>query len=188
MSVVRGTALSNYPSLVAELGGDPAALLRVARIRQRDAGNYDAFIPYRAAIQAIESAAQATRDADRYLGHERTGQRRELDAVGAGETVVPGQVGPVQVEKVEEEGRERHICTLLCDVDTPRFLHESLQVFGGVSESLLGQAKELLDRVPTRSGEGSRGTQLTATEFAKRAQDELGYYQERRSSLSSGGD
>jgi len=75
--------------------------------------------------------------------------------------------------------------TLLCDVDTPRFLQESLQVFGGVSDSLLGQGKELLDRVPTRSGEGSKGTQLTATEFAKRAQDELGYYQERRSDFSA---
>ena len=60
MSVVRGTALSNYPSLVTELGGDPAGLLRAAGIRDRDAGNYDAFIPYRAAIQAIESAAQTT--------------------------------------------------------------------------------------------------------------------------------
>jgi AraC-like DNA-binding protein len=60
MSVVRGTALSNYPSLVAELGGDPAVLLRAAGIRNQDVGNYDAFIPYRAAIQAIESAAQTT--------------------------------------------------------------------------------------------------------------------------------
>jgi len=60
MSVVRGTGISNYPSLVAELGGDPAALLRAAGIRARDVGNYDAFIPYRAAIQAIESASRAT--------------------------------------------------------------------------------------------------------------------------------
>ena len=60
MSVVRGTALSNYSSLVTELGGDPAGLLRAAGIRDRDAGNYDAFISYRAAIQAIESAAQTT--------------------------------------------------------------------------------------------------------------------------------
>ena len=38
MSVVRGTALSNYPALVTELGGDPAGLLRAAGIRDRDAG------------------------------------------------------------------------------------------------------------------------------------------------------
>ena len=60
MSVVRGTALANYPALVAELGGEPAALLRAAAVRNQDAGNYDAFIPYRAAIQAIESAARTT--------------------------------------------------------------------------------------------------------------------------------
>ena len=58
MSVVRGTALSNYPSLVTELGGDPAGLLRAAGVRERDVGNYDAFIPFRAAIRAMESAAR----------------------------------------------------------------------------------------------------------------------------------
>jgi uncharacterized protein (TIGR02421 family) len=70
--------------------------------------------------------------------------------------------------------------TLLGDVDSPRFLQESLQVYGGVSDWLLDHAKELLERVPTRSGENSRGGQLTATEFAKRAQEELGYYQQQR--------
>lgn len=64
MSVVRGTALSYYPSLVAELGGDPSALLRSAGIREQDIGNYDAFIPFRAAIRAVESAAQATATPD----------------------------------------------------------------------------------------------------------------------------
>ncbi len=60
MSVVRGTALSSYPSLVTELGRDPAGLLRAAGVRDQDVGNYDAFIPIRAAIRAIESAADAT--------------------------------------------------------------------------------------------------------------------------------
>jgi uncharacterized protein (TIGR02421 family) len=69
--------------------------------------------------------------------------------------------------------------TLLSDVDTPRFLQESLQVYGGVSDWLLEQATELLDRVPTRSGEGAKGAQLNAVEFAKRAQEELGYYQQK---------
>lgn len=53
MSVVRGTALANYPSLVAGLGGDPATLLRAAGVRDQDVGNYDAFISIRAAIRAI---------------------------------------------------------------------------------------------------------------------------------------
>jgi AraC-like DNA-binding protein len=79
MSVVRGTALSNYPGLVAELGGDPAALLRSAGIRSEDAGNYDAFIPYRAAIQAIESAAQSTDTPD--FGR-RLAQRQGIEILG----------------------------------------------------------------------------------------------------------
>jgi AraC-like DNA-binding protein len=79
MSVVRGTALSNYPGLVAELGGDPASLLRAAGIRGPDAGNYDAFIPYRAAIQAIESAAQSTDTPD--FGR-RLAQRQGIEILG----------------------------------------------------------------------------------------------------------
>lgn len=79
MSVVRGTALSNYPGLVAELGGDPAALLRAAGIREHDVGNYDAFISYRAAIRALESAAEvtATRDFGRQLA-----QRQGIEILG----------------------------------------------------------------------------------------------------------
>ncbi len=64
MSVVRGTAISSYPSLVTELGRDPAGLLRAAGVRDQDVGNYDAFIPIRAAIRAIESAADATGTTD----------------------------------------------------------------------------------------------------------------------------
>jgi len=79
MSVVRGTSLSNYPSLVAELGGDPASLLRAAGIRVSDIGNYDAFIPYRAAIQAIESAAHATATLD--FGR-RLAQRQGIEILG----------------------------------------------------------------------------------------------------------
>ena len=79
MSVVRGTSLSNYASLVTELGGDPAHLLRAAGIRDQDAGNYDAFIPYRAAIQAIESAAQTTDTPD--FGR-RLAQRQGIEILG----------------------------------------------------------------------------------------------------------
>jgi uncharacterized protein (TIGR02421 family) len=69
--------------------------------------------------------------------------------------------------------------TLLSDVDTPRFLPESLQLYGGVSDTLLAEARQLLDRVPTQGREESSDDQLSATEFAKRAQQELGYYQQQ---------
>ncbi len=79
MSLVRGTALSNYPALVAELGGDPASMLRAAGIRVRDVGNYDTFIPLRAAIQATESAAQTTDTPD--FGR-RLAQRQGIEILG----------------------------------------------------------------------------------------------------------
>jgi uncharacterized protein (TIGR02421 family) len=69
--------------------------------------------------------------------------------------------------------------TLLSDVDSPKFLQESLQVYGGVSDWLLEQGTELLDRVPKRGGRRTKVGQLDALEFAKRAQEELGYYQQR---------
>jgi uncharacterized protein (TIGR02421 family) len=78
----------------------------------------------------------------------------------------------------KQEELDRQI-TLLSDVDTPRFLPESLQIYGGVSSSLLREAKVLLGRIPARRREESGDSQLSATEFAKRAQLELGYYQER---------
>ncbi|WP_310777007.1 AraC family transcriptional regulator [Mycobacterium sp. Z3061] len=79
MSVVRGTALANYPKLVAELGGDPAALLRANGIREQDVGNYDAFIPMRAAIRALEAAAETTATPD--FGR-RLAQRQGIEILG----------------------------------------------------------------------------------------------------------
>jgi AraC-like DNA-binding protein len=64
MSVVRGTALSGYPRLVSELGGDPAELLRAAGIRPQDVGDHEVFLPYRGLIVAVEAAAAATATPD----------------------------------------------------------------------------------------------------------------------------
>ena len=64
MSVVRGTALSGYPHLVSELGGDPVALLRAAGIRPHDVGEHEIFLPYRSLIVAVEGAAAATSTPD----------------------------------------------------------------------------------------------------------------------------
>jgi uncharacterized protein (TIGR02421 family) len=104
-------------------------------------------------------------------------------------TLLKRQLYLIPVERIEDptlsylfrqkqDELDRQI-TLLSDVDTPRFLPESLQIYGGVSDWLLQHAQELLDRVPTRSGSGSIRGQLSATEFAKRAQQELGYYQQQ---------
>jgi uncharacterized protein (TIGR02421 family) len=78
----------------------------------------------------------------------------------------------------KQEELDRQI-TLLSDVDTPRFLPESVQIYGGVSDWLLNHAAELLDQVPTNTREEPRRRQLDATVFAKRALQELGYYQKQ---------
>ncbi len=79
MVVVRGTALSNYPELVRELGGDDAQLLRTSGIRPQDIGDYDAFVPAVGAIQAVEAAAEATRTPD--FGR-RLAERQGIEILG----------------------------------------------------------------------------------------------------------
>jgi AraC-like DNA-binding protein len=79
ISVVRGTSLTNYPRLVAELGGDPVRLLRAAGIRPQDAGEYDVFISFRGVLQAIESAAEATATPD--FGR-RLAERQGIEILG----------------------------------------------------------------------------------------------------------
>jgi uncharacterized protein (TIGR02421 family) len=110
-------------------------------------------------------------------------------------TLLKRQLYLIPVERIEDptlaylfrqkqEELDRQI-TLLTDIDTPRFLPESVQIYGGVSDWLLEHAKEVLDRVPTRSGGGSVRGQLSATEFAQRAQQELGYYQQQCSDFAA---
>lgn len=79
MEVVRATALSNYPGLVAELGGDPTRLLRTAGIRPQDIGNYDAFVPLLSVIHAVEAAAQTTGTID--FGR-RLARRQGIEILG----------------------------------------------------------------------------------------------------------
>jgi AraC-like DNA-binding protein len=79
MSVIRGTALSSYPRLVRELGGDPLELLRAAGIRPDDVGNSETFIPFRSGVSAIETAAIATATQD--FGR-RLAQRQGIEILG----------------------------------------------------------------------------------------------------------
>lgn len=79
ISVIRGTALSAYPDLVSELGGDPEPLLRAAGIRLADVGSFDAFVPYLGVIHAVESAADITDTPD--FGR-RLGRRHGIEILG----------------------------------------------------------------------------------------------------------
>jgi len=64
MSLIRGTALLGYPELVAEIGGDPTALLSATGIPLSSVGDYEAFLGYLAAVTAVESAARVTSTPD----------------------------------------------------------------------------------------------------------------------------
>lgn len=64
MSLIRGTALLGYPELVAEIGGDPVALLGAAGIPLASVGDPEAYLGYRALITAVESAARVTSTPD----------------------------------------------------------------------------------------------------------------------------
>ena len=57
MSVIRGTSLAGFPELVAELGGDLAALLQVARIPRPAVGDHDSFLDWRQVAMVLEVAA-----------------------------------------------------------------------------------------------------------------------------------
>lgn len=66
--------------------------------------------------------------------------------------------------------------TMLRDIDTPRFLLGSRQVFGEVDDELLSLSRDLLSQLPARSRAESRGGRLTAHEFAQRARREIEHY------------
>ena len=91
----------------------------------------------------------------------------------------------IPIERVEDPAIQRLFrekqeelelkLTMLRDRDTPRFLYESLQLFGGVKDSLLRLAEDLLDQLPDK-GRREKGPMITAEAFARRAEEEFGYY------------
>lgn len=72
---------------------------------------------------------------------------------------------------------------MLADVGTSRFLPGSLQVFGGVSASLLELAQQLLQQVPKQAEEASE--QVTAGDFAHQATREIEWYREQAPAFSA---
>jgi uncharacterized protein (TIGR02421 family) len=69
--------------------------------------------------------------------------------------------------------------TMMTDIGTPRFVLGSQQVFGGVESSLVELAKQLLFTVASRSRDESNGGILSASEFAKLAENEIEYYRQQ---------
>lgn len=79
MSLIRASALSHFPELVRELGGDPGELLAAHGIRAADAGRSDVYVGLRGGISAIEAAATATGTMD--FGR-RLGLRQGIEILG----------------------------------------------------------------------------------------------------------
>ncbi len=60
MGVIRGTCLTGFRELMAELGADPDPVLRGSGIRPQDAGDHEVFLGYRSLVVALEQAAATT--------------------------------------------------------------------------------------------------------------------------------
>jgi uncharacterized protein (TIGR02421 family) len=105
--------------------------------------------------------------------------------------LVKRQLFRIPIEKIEDPALEalfraqrlelERKLTMLSDRGSRRFLYGSLQLYGCVDEPLLAAATYILDQVPVRRRGRSRSAarQLTAVEFAARAEQEICYYRER---------
>jgi len=76
-------------------------------------------------------------------------------------------------QKLDELDRQ---ITLLQDINTPRFVHGSLQLYGKVDSGLVKLAGQLLDMLPPRVREGPSNGRLDAAAFANAARLEVEYY------------
>jgi len=85
-------------------------------------------------------------------------------------------------EKVDDVDRQ---ITMLQDRNTPRFLHESMQLFGGVEDSLFDLAVQILQTVPSRSRDEPSKGQLLPAQFAERAREEIEYLRQQYPPLTA---
>jgi len=80
MAVIRGTALTNFHELVAELGGDSRELATAAHVPYGDIGRPDRFVSLPNGAQMLEDAAAALRTPD--FGR-RLAARQGIEILGA---------------------------------------------------------------------------------------------------------
>lgn len=79
MSLVRASGLSGYPELVSELGGEPDAFLRRARIARSALDEPQGFVSYASLIRLLEQTATALACPDFGL---RLSTRQDLGILG----------------------------------------------------------------------------------------------------------
>jgi AraC-like DNA-binding protein len=79
VAVIRGTALTNFDQLVAELGGDSRAFAAAAHIPHDDIGRHDRFISLPNGARMLEAAAIALETPDLGL---RLARRQGIEILG----------------------------------------------------------------------------------------------------------
>jgi uncharacterized protein (TIGR02421 family) len=85
-------------------------------------------------------------------------------------------------QKLDELDRQ---ITMLQDRNTPRFLHESLQLYGGVEDDLHDLALDILTRIRPRSREKTSRGIVSAEAFAERAREEIAYLRSQRREVNA---
>ncbi len=95
----------------------------------------------------------------------------------------------IRLERIEDPTlahlfREKRVeldiqLTMLSNIDTPRFLYGSSQLFGNVSDDLLKLAEEIVEHTSSRSREKTPSARLDAAAFSQRAEEELEYYRQQ---------
>ena len=85
-------------------------------------------------------------------------------------------------QKLNEIDRQ---ITMLQDRNTSRFVHESIQLFGGVDDDLYEVAKAMLEKIPPRSREGSLKGTVSAQVFAEKARQEIEYFRGQYPGISA---
>lgn len=101
--------------------------------------------------------------------------KRKLYAIPV-ERIEDPTIGHLFREKQAELDRQ---LTMLGDRGSSRFLLGSIQLYGGVSRSLLRQAEQILEQIPAVGSGASNGHGLKAADFKERAEAELAYYRSR---------
>jgi uncharacterized protein (TIGR02421 family) len=91
-------------------------------------------------------------------------------------------VGQLFAEKRDELDRQ---LTALTDRSTPRFLYGSLQLFGGVEDTHMRLAQEVLKTIPPHSREDSGRSSVDAFQFAERAEAEVEFFRKSYPEISA---
>ena len=81
----------------------------------------------------------------------------------------------LQIFREKQDELDRQI-TMLSDINTKRFVHGSILLYGAVDGKTLRAAEQLLDRLPSRTRDDSREGHLDAASFAQRARLEIDRY------------